>query len=140
MRIRFSTHYDQARFLLFSFFLFFAVFGCSRSQDEVPVVPPATHPLAREYLGYGVVNITFAHLLNEPSASGISLGYLRRGALVRIIERKTLVSRGISESWVLAEGNYQKQGGALRGWLPETALEVFDNESRAETASNAMNL
>jgi len=121
--------------------LFFSVVsGCSRSQDEIPVAPPATHPLTREYIGYGVVNVTFTHLLNEPGTSGVSLGYLRRGTLVRIIERKPLINRGNSESWVLAEGNYQGQGIVSQGWLPETTLDVFDNESRAITASNAMNL
>ena len=140
MRIRFSLNRDQVCFILLFTLLFSGIYGCSRSQDEIPVVPPATHPLAREYIGYGVVNVTFTHLLHEAGSAGISLGYLRRGTMVRIIERKPVIGRGNSESWVLAEGNYQGQGGALKGWLQETTIDVFDNESRAITASNMMNL
>ena len=146
MRIGFSSLYNQVRFLpVLALFISF-VPGCSRSQDEVPVTPPATHPLVREYIGYGVVNVSFTHLLNEPDASGVSLGYLRRGTVVRIIERKPVINRGVSESWVLAEENSQgalnapAQGSSSRGWLQETTLDVFDNESRANTASKSMNL
>ena len=113
--------------------------GCRRSSEEVPVMPPATHPLAREYIGYGVVNVSFIHLLDEPGSGGVSHGYLRRGTVVRIIERRQIVNRGSFESWVLTEGNYRLPGTPSRGWLQEAALEIYDRESRANTASKAMN-
>ena len=148
MRVGFSANYDQGLGILILIILVSCFSGCKRSQTEIPVVPPATHPLAREYIGYGVVNVSFTHLLNEQGSGGVSLGYLRKGTVVRIIERKTVVNKGITESWVLAEGNYQAQnasgqnvpaqGSVSRGWLLETALDVFDNESRANTASKSM--
>jgi len=108
------------------------------------VMPPVTHPLARDYIGYGVVNISFSHLLNEPGPAGVSQGYLRRGNVVRIIERRQVIIRGTGESWVLAEGNYQAdtagQGAPVRGWLQESTLEIYENESRAKTASGNMSL
>ena len=108
-------------------------------------MPPATYPLAREYIGYGVVNVSFAHLLNEPGPGGVSQGYLRRGTVIRIIERLTLTAGNRSESWVLAEGapisaGPSSPGASSRGWLQEAIVEIYDNESRANTASKAMNL
>ena len=109
-------------------------------------MPPATHPLTREFIGYGVVNVSFTHLLGEPGSRGVSQGYLRRGTVVRIIERRPVISGSSSEIWVLAEGNYpgspgtQGAGASSRGWLQESSLEIYDNEPRAATASEAMNL
>ena len=101
-------------------------------------MPPATHPLARQLIGYGVVNVSFTHLLSEPGPGGVSHGHLRRGTVVRIIERRQIITQGNSVSWVLAEGNYQPPAVPPRGWLQEVTVEIFDRESRANTASRAM--
>jgi len=138
MRVKFSLRYGQVVSLLFSFFFVSVFSGCHRSTEELPVIPPVTYPLAREYIGYGVVNISFTYLLSEPSPGGASRGYLRRGTVVRIIERRPVTDRRTSESWVLVEGNYEGHGSLSRGWLRETTLEVYDNESQAQTASKAM--
>ena len=111
--------------------------GCHRSSSEGPVIPPETHPLVREFIGYGVINVSFTQLLDEPG-SGTSLGYLRQGTVVRIMERRRLINRGLTELWVMVEGNYQGPGSISRGWLMETVMEIFDNESRANTASRAI--
>ena len=112
-------------------------------------MPPDTHPLVREYIGYGVVNVSFTHLFNEPGPGGVSRGYLRRGTVVRIVERRSVPVRGNSESWVLVEGNYRgtsavpgagTEAGLSRGWLQETTLDIYDREPRADTASKAMSL
>jgi hypothetical protein len=128
----------------FSFYilllLIFVFPGCRRSSEELPVVPPVTHPLSRDSIGYGVVSASFTHLLNEPGPVGVSQGYLRRGTVVRVIERRHLVIRGNSESWVFVEGNYQGPGNINQGWLHESTLGIYDNESRAITASKTMNL
>jgi len=58
--------------------------------------------------------------------------------VVRILERR--IDKVNSVSWVLAEGNYGGPGPVSRGWLQESVLNVFDNESRAITASKAMTL
>jgi hypothetical protein len=119
-------------------------FSCSRSSEEQPVLPPATHPLAREYIGYGVVNVSFANLLSENGPKAVSQGYIRRGTIIRIIERAKNNNNGKIESWVLGESNYQAlstpgaSGNVSRGWLQESALLIFDNESQANTASKTM--
>ena len=142
MRVGFYPGYGQA-VLLFSLIAFSFVFpGCRRPAEEVSVLPPVTNPLTREYIGYGVVNVSFAQLLSDPGTGAASRGYLRRGTVVRIIERRPVVNRNTTESWVLVEGNYQDAQGAAgpaRGWLQETTLNIYDNEGQAETASKAMN-
>jgi hypothetical protein len=56
------------------------------------------------------------------------------------------MNRAASESWVLAEGDQQGfagspgTGASPQGWLQEAALEIYDSESRANTASKALNL
>ncbi|MCL2382051.1 MAG: hypothetical protein FWC64_10780 [Treponema sp.] len=112
--------------------------GCHRFSPNLPVTPPATHPLVRQHIGYGVVNVSFAHLLSEPHPGGESQGHLRRGTVLRVIERRHIINPGSSESWVLAEENFRPPEVPSRGWLPETVVEIFDRESRANTASRAM--
>jgi hypothetical protein len=115
--------------------------SCTRSSEEQPVMPPATHPLARDYIGYGVVNVSFTNLLSENGPNAVSQGYIRRGTVVRIIERTQVNNKGKIESWVLGESNYQAlsaSGAVSRGWLQESALLIFDSESQANTASKTM--
>ena len=111
--------------------------GCRRSADELPIKPPETNPLTREYIGYGVVRITFTHILSAPGLEGVSQGYIRRGTVLRIIERQQVNTRTGIELWVLAEADIP---GSPRqqGWLQETAMEIFDSEDRANTASRTM--
>ena len=101
-------------------------------------MPPATHPLARDYIGYGVVNVSFTNLLSENSPNAVSQGYIRKGTVVRIVERTQVNNKGKIESWILGESNYQSSGAVSRGWLQESALLVFDSESQANTASKTM--
>jgi hypothetical protein len=112
--------------------------SCTRSSEEQPVMPPATHPLARAYIGYGVVNVSFTNLLSENSLNAVSQGYVRRGTIVRIIERAQVKIKGKIESWILVESNYQVSDTSSRGWLQESALLIFDSESQANTASKTM--
>ena len=137
MRVCLSFAHSQAvPVLIVLFVLLFS--GCNRGSQELQIVPPASHPLTRQYIGYGVVNVSFTHLLSEPGAGGVSQGHLRRGTIVRVIERQHINTPGTAGSWVLAEGNYQTPESAFRGWLAETSVEIFDRESRAITASRAM--
>ena len=112
--------------------------GCNRSANQLPVMPPATFPLTRDYIGYGVVNVSFTHFFNEPGSGGISRGYLRRGTVARIIERRQALIRGRAESWVFVEGNYQGSASLSQGWIQEADIDVYENESRAITASRAL--
>ena len=146
MRVRYSLENNQQpktislKLALICYFIFsLFLSGCRRSSEELPVTPPATNPFAREYIGYGVVNVSFTHLRSESGPDGVSQGYLRRGTVVRILERVKVNSRGSSVSWVLAESNYRGPGAVSSGWLEEADLVIYDNENRANTASKTLN-
>ena len=105
--------------------------ACGEHKEEAPVIPPATSPLSRTVIGFGVINVSYTHITADPVEGGFSSGYLRRGSLVRVMERRTVKKKDFIESWVLVQGNYQ-------GWLRETAVDIYDNEGRARTAAESM--
>ncbi|MDR1318984.1 MAG: hypothetical protein LBJ90_05115 [Treponema sp.] len=105
--------------------------SCGGQREEAPVLPPATSPLSRPVIGYGVVNVSYTHVNAEPEEGGSSLGYLRRGSLVKIIERRQVRIKEGAEAWVLAEEAY-------RGWLKEEVVDIYDNEFQAKTAAESM--
>jgi hypothetical protein len=105
--------------------------SCGGKGEENPVIPPVTSPLSRPVIGYGVINVSYTHVNAEPGEGASSPGYLRRGSLVRIIERRRVKIDKRTESWVLAEGAY-------RGWLKEEVVDVYDNEFQAKTAAESM--
>ncbi|MDR0551748.1 MAG: hypothetical protein LBG72_06990 [Spirochaetaceae bacterium] len=113
-------------------FLFFA---CAGRQDNIAITPPETMPLSRAVIGYGVVITNYTHVLDKYGTEGKSVGFLRKGAVVEVIERRPVVKtdggKTIVENWVLAQGAYT-------GWLPEDELRVYDNDAKAQTASEKM--
>jgi hypothetical protein len=106
--------------------------SCTGKTEENPLRPPPTPPLTRSVIGYGVVSASYTQVFRDP-APGESLGYLRRGSLVRVLERRRVTHEGVRESWVLVEGNY-------RGWLKEEMIRIYDNEARARTAAESIPL
>ena len=135
MRLGFFTTFNQALPVIFLLFTAFFYSACKRTSEEVPLTPPLSHPLSRDFIGYGVVTASFERLLDEPG-SEVDSGILRRGTVVRIIERRSEMNLGSLEIWVYVEGNYEGEN-VSRGWLRETILDIFDSESRAITASRS---
>jgi hypothetical protein len=113
------------------FFFIFLLSACMGKKEESFVVPPVTSPLSREYIGFGVITVSYTHVLAEPADGSDSLGYLRRGTLVRILQRQVVRISGRSVSWVLIDDNQQ-------GWLKEDVMDIYDNESQAITAGELM--
>jgi hypothetical protein len=120
--------------------------ACGRKTSEIPVIPPATPPLSRPVIGYGVVNVSYTHVLEEPGEGGVSIGYLRRGSLIRVLERRAIIIGAGAESWVLAE-EFSPQGpkgpqgspqGSYQGWIRENVVDIYDNEFQANTAVGSM--
>jgi hypothetical protein len=113
--------------------------SCSKGAGELPLIPPTTDPLNREFIGYGVVNASFIHVSTGPGQEGVSLGYLRKGALVRILERRAVPNRQNVELWLLVDAEAPTSpDGKISGWLSEQDADIYDNEGRARTASKAM--
>ncbi|MDR2160462.1 MAG: hypothetical protein LBP23_10395 [Treponema sp.] len=131
MRVGVSCIYRQAWWCILALFLF----SCGGKNEAGPVVPPETPPLSRTVIGYGVINVSYTHAADSPDAAGLSLGYLRRGSVVRIIERRLVKTAENTESWVLVEWEVPQK---TQGWLPASVVDVYDTEGQAETASESM--
>ena len=127
MKIRVYCIYSQ----VFGALLLLLFAACYVKKEEAPVIPPLTSPLSQEQIGYGVVNVSYTRVNAEPEDDGVSPGYLRRGSVVRVIERRLIKKDAKTESWVLVEE-------AFRGWLKESLVDIYDNESQAVTASGSM--
>jgi hypothetical protein len=109
--------------------------ACNGKKEEIPVVPPLTSPLSQSFIGFGVVNVSYTRVTVQPveetpegTASG---GYLRRGSVVRVLERRMVLNQEKNESWVLV-------GGPSEGWLKESLVDIYDSELQARTASESM--
>jgi hypothetical protein len=87
--------------------------------------------LSRSVIGYGVIVPSYTNLSGEPKLDGLSQGYMRRGSIVKVLERRAVIVQSGIESWVLVEGGYQ-------GWLKEEEVDVYDYEDQAKTASEAL--
>jgi hypothetical protein len=94
--------------------------SCTRTPEELPLTPPPTPPLSRSVIGYGVISSSYIQVLNEPSPESVSLGYLRRGAVVEILERRMVSSREAPEPWIRVNNVY-------RGWIKEEGVQIYRN-------------
>ncbi|MDR1306939.1 MAG: hypothetical protein LBK74_05150 [Treponema sp.] len=110
------------------FFLFILASLCWGCSPKLTAVPPAAPPLSRDILGYGVVTASYIRVLDEPNAGGVALGYVREKTILQVLERRLIKEGDAFVCWVLIDGSYQ-------GWLPESAIVIYDNEGRAETAA-----
>ena len=128
----FDINFKVSLVLLFPLLLLF----CSPNSNKDSLIPPPTNPLIREFIGYGVVTASFAQVLEEPRLDGASLAILRRASLVRIIERRIVRNRGLSEIWMLVDA--QGSEGKIQGWLDESSINVFSTEVQALTAVGTM--
>jgi hypothetical protein len=108
-----------------------ALCACGAKKEEIPVIPPVTSPLSRDYIGFGVINDSFTHITAEPSQDSRDIGYLRRGSLVKIIRRRIIRTEGGFTSWVFMDGSQQ-------GWLREDVMDIYESEDQARTASESM--
>ena len=116
---------------LFLFICLLSLCSCNAGKEESPIIPPLTSPLSRDYIGFGVITASFTHITAEPADASVSLGYLRRGSLVRVLRRQTIRNAGSFVSWVLIEDSQQ-------GWLKEDVMEIYESEGQARTAAESI--
>jgi hypothetical protein len=121
-------------------FLFFPL-SCDKNE-AIRLDPPAMPPLSREEIGYGVVNASYTHVVDKPDSQGLSLGYLRRGSVVRVLERRSgdpaanrSAGQNLPETWVLVESSQVPES---RGWLPEPVIDLYPTKAQAQTASESL--
>ncbi|MDR1390384.1 MAG: hypothetical protein LBJ31_10475 [Treponema sp.] len=125
MNIREFSVLVQVPVLLLLLPLLLLLFSCRRDDE---IIPPETPPLSRAEVGYAVVSASYTKLLDEPDRSGVTLGYVREKTILKILERRLVKDADRGEVWVLVEGEYQ-------GWLPESAVKIYDTGERAKTAA-----
>jgi len=109
-----------------------ALGSCSANREEKPVIPPETSPLTKGYIGFGVITTSFTHVNEDPTDDSQSLGYLRRGSLVRIIRRQVVRTPEGFVSWVLTDSQVRQ------GWLKEEVMDIYNSESQARTAADSL--
>jgi hypothetical protein len=109
----------------------FAAASCAQKALDRDVIPPITAPLSRSVIGYGVVNTNYTHVLDRQGEGARSLGFLRKGAIVEVLERAALVQGDKTENWMFVSGAYQ-------GWLKEDELRMYDTEAKAKTAASSL--
>ena len=115
-------------------FLLFFLTACEGKKEETPVIPPLTSPLSRSFIGYGVVNVSYTRVTAQPeddAAGAASPGYLRRGSVVRVLQRRLVKNQEKLDPWVFVEGS-------STGWLKESQVDIYDSEPQARTASESM--
>jgi hypothetical protein len=116
-------------------FAFLLLCACGAKKEETPALPPLTSPLTQSYIGFGVVNVSYTRITTQPGDDNpdenSSPGYLRHGAVVRILRRQMVKTREKAEPWVQVEG-------ASTGWLKEALVDIYTSESQAQTASETI--
>jgi len=128
MKIRINYTIRQ---VLLAAFVSLSLISCNLKKEEKPVSPPLTFPLSQSCIGYGVINVSYMLLSANIEESGPDSGHLRQGDVVRIIERRQVKNEGKTEVWVLVEGT-------SKGWLKESLIDIYGNESQAVTASKSV--
>jgi len=122
------------RQVCFAAYVCLSLTACNLKKEAKPVSPPFTFPLSQSYIGYGVINVSYTRLSADIEESGASAGYLRQGSVVRIIERRLVINEGKTETWVLVVS----VEGSAKGWLKESLMDIYGNESQAMTAAKTM--
>ncbi|MDR2049425.1 MAG: hypothetical protein LBP69_08205 [Treponema sp.] len=105
----------------------FALSACSPGERSI-ADPPSSPPLSRPVIGYGVVNVSYTRIMNEPGPDGVSLGYVRERTVLTILERRLVQNGETPEHWLRVESGYF-------GWLPEKVVDIYDTGEKAATAA-----
>lgn len=109
-------------------------------------MPPETPLFLKEGVGYGVVNASFANVLRDPRDNAASMGLIRKGSVVVVVERRAIPvegdPNGEARLWVFvemqtAQGDFAETR-QVTGWLPGESMDFYTSLSQAETASAMM--
>ncbi|HPG85605.1 MAG TPA: hypothetical protein PLQ29_02810 [Spirochaetales bacterium] len=101
------------------------------SVDKNPRVELDETPIISGGLGWGVVSLSYARLMLEPSLDAADSGTCRRGDVGELLARTRVAKGRDGGVWYRARFD----GGT--GWLHESALAVFRTENEARNAVEA---
>lgn len=105
--------------------------SCFLASPEKELKPPATFPLSRSALGYVLITDTYTQLLDSLGNNSVSLGVLRNGAILPVLERRIVQNDSKAERWILVMAQE-------KGWIRESSGRLFATEAQAKTALNSM--
>ena len=122
------------------FLIFLSVAACTPRTDAETVVPPETPLFEPSVIGYGVVNQSFSNILEKPDTAANVLGFIRKGGVVKITERRAAVKSGEpAEIWVYVTAEIEAADDRpVSGWLRESGLDRYENLPRARNAARLM--
>lgn len=101
--------------------------SCFLADPIKSLMPPVTFPLSRSVIGYVIITDSYTQLLDKVGSDAVSLGVLRQGTILPVLERRILPVNDKMEVWLQVSSKEI-------GWIKETVGRVFDTEAQAETA------
>ncbi|MBR2461683.1 MAG: hypothetical protein IKB33_00980 [Spirochaetaceae bacterium] len=116
-------------FFLLACTLFFCSLNLSGCSKKAGIIDLSQAPLLPVDSQWGVVIDPYAIYRKEPNLSAPVAGYGRRGAVQEIVGQRIVTEEKKQVIW------YQFSSG----WLPETAIQVYSNELKAQSAANELN-
>ena len=112
------------------FFLLVVLFvfdfsSCAKKKDW-EIVLDTSDPLAlAPDVEWALVTASYASFKKDASWTSQSVGYCKQGECFPIQATSTVSLEGKSQTWYRFE----------EGWLPESALKIYENKFRAEKAA-----
>jgi hypothetical protein len=91
--------------------------------DQTPVISGG--------LGWGVVALSYAKLLLEPSSTALAAGSVRRNEVGKVVARSRIFEGRDAGIW------YKLEMGSAVGWLHEAAVEIHRSEAEARKAAES---
>ncbi|HAE22026.1 MAG TPA: hypothetical protein DCG47_06860 [Spirochaetaceae bacterium] len=107
----------------------FVLAACARNDGVTVSLEPT--PLVSGGIGWGVVTIAYARLLEEPSLNAAEAGFARRGQVFELTARRRVTHANATSLWYLLKG--QESGG----WIQESSLRVHATMEQAQNSPEA---
>ncbi|AEJ19582.1 hypothetical protein [Gracilinema caldarium] len=102
--------------------------SCFLANPEQQLHPPVTFLLSRSVIGYVVITNSYTQLLDHYGRKGVSLGVLRKGTILPVLERRILQDgESTTERWILVSGEE-------KGWIRESSGKMYQTQAQAQTA------
>ena len=108
----------------------FADLATCSPRSPVGVVLDQT-PVISGGLGWGVVSLSYAKLLLEPSLTAAAAGSARRNEVGKVVARSRIFEGRDTGVW------YKVEIEPSGGWLHESSLNVYRSEAEARKAAES---
>lgn len=109
------------------FYVSLSFASCYIYNPHKQLYPPPTFPLSRTVLGYIVITDSYTQLLDHIGTKGVSLGILRKGTILPVLERKIIKGETGVERWIYVDAEE-------KAWIRASSGLIFQTEAQAKTA------